>query len=128
MKPHETDPLHTPPFTVPEHYWDTLTDRILRRVEKTRRPPRRRIPAPLRPYIGIAALFLIVMGVMRLLIPAASPAHDTPLLSGHTLTEEPLPEEELFDREFNPTREEIIEYLTEVAAPYELLIASSAPY
>lgn len=128
MKPHETHPRHTPPFTVPEHYWDTLTDRILQRVKETRRPPRRRIPVPLRPYIGIAALFLIVMGVMRLLIPAGTPAHDTPLLSGNTLTEDPMPEEEVFDREFNPTREEIIEYLTDVADPYELLIASNALY
>ncbi len=125
MNPNKKNPLNTPPFTVPDHYWDTLTDRIMRRVDKTPAPARHRIPAPLRPYIGIAALFLVVLGVMHLLIPANTPASDTLLLSGQEQWEETLSEEEVFDREFNPTHDEIIEYLTEVTDAYELLLATT---
>lgn len=125
MKPDKTNPLNTPPFTVPDHYWDTLTDRIMRRIEEKPAPARRRIPAPLRPYIGIAALFLLILGVMRLLVPTRTPASDTLLLSGQDQWEETLSEEEVFDREFNPTHDEIIEYLTEVTDAYELLLATT---
>lgn len=38
MNPNKKNPLNTPPFTVPDHYWDTLTDRIMRRVDKTPAP------------------------------------------------------------------------------------------
>ena len=77
------------------------------------------------PYIGIAALFLVVLGVMHLLIPANTPASDALLLSGQEQWEETLSEEEVFDREFNPTHDEIIEYLTEVTDAYELLLATT---
>lgn len=124
MKRDISDSRHTPPFTVPEGYWDTLTNRVMQRVAGTR-TPRHRIPAPLRPYIGIAALFLAVLGVMRLLIPADTSKSDALLSSGTDPWNEPLAEEEVFDSSFNPTPEEIIEYLSDVADPYELLIAES---
>ena len=125
MKPDTTNPLNTPPFTVPDHYWDTLTDRIMRRIEEKPAPAPRRNPPPVGPNIGNAARCLRHHGRMRLLVPTRTPASDTLLLSGQDQWEETLSEEEVFDREFNPTHDEIIEYLTEVTDAYELLLATT---
>lgn len=49
------------PFRVPEGYFDTLTDRVMQRVESSEEAPAKRgLIFYLRPVIGLAASFLLV--------------------------------------------------------------------
>lgn len=49
------------PFTVPEGYFDILTDRVMQRIEESEEAPKKRgLIFYLRPVIGLAASFVLV--------------------------------------------------------------------
>ena len=93
------------PFTVPDRYFDTLGDRVMDRIKdedgKTRKTS---LFQTLKPYLGLAGLFAFAMIVVQLLVPN-------------------LVDENIFDADFNPSREEIIEYLSQETDPIEFLYA-----
>lgn len=113
------------PFTVPDRYFDTLGDRVMDRIKdeegKTRKTS---LFQTLNPYLGLAGLFVFVMIVVRLLIPNLADENRTRLKNGEQANMTAQTENEnIFDADFNPSREEIIEYLSQEADPIEFLYA-----
>ena len=106
------------PFTVPDRYFDTLGDRVMDRIKETS------LFQTLNPYLGLAGLFVFVMIVVRLLIPNLADENRTRLKNGEQANLAAQTENEnIFDSDFNPSREEIIEYLSQEADPIEFLYA-----
>ena len=113
------------PFTVPDRYFDTLGDRVMDRIKdeegKTRKTS---LFQTLNPYLGLAGLFVFVMIVVRLLIPNLVDENRTRLKNGEQANLAAQTENEnIFDSDFNSSREEIIEYLSQEADPIEFLYA-----
>ena len=113
------------PFTVPDRYFDTLGDRVMDRIKdeegKTRKTS---LFQTLNPYLGLAGLFVFVMIVVRLLIPNLVDENRTRLKNGEQANLAAQTENEnIFDSDLNPSREEIIEYLSQEADPIEFLYA-----
>lgn len=113
------------PYTVPEGYFDGLTDRIIDRVEKQQKPQkihRLKWTQVLKPYLGLAAVFLLALFVLQAVLPLV--VEPGQLLRKDTVAQvQEAPVEDIFDSQFNPSSEEIIEYLSAEVDPYELLYA-----
>ena len=101
------------PFTVPDRYFDTLGDRVMDRIKdedgKTRKTS---LFQTLKPYLGLAGLFAFAMIIVQLLKNGEQ--------ANMTAQAE---DENIFDADFNPSREEIIEYLSQETDPIEFLYA-----
>ena len=113
------------PFTVPDRYFDTLGDRVMDRIKDEEGETRKTsLFQTLNPYLGLAGLFVFVMIVVRLLIPNLADENRTRLKNGEQANLAAQTENEnIFDSDFSPSREEIIEYLSQEADPIEFLYA-----
>lgn len=113
------------PFSVPEGYFDQLADRVMERVKQEEKPQRAKFIQIIKPYIGLAAIFLIAFLVMPAVLSKV--VHPEQLLKKENNSvaskEEWIEEEIFFDSQFNPTNEEIIEYLASEIDSYELMYA-----
>ena len=113
------------PFTVPDHYFDQLTDRVMERVKKEENEVKKTsFLQMIKPYLGLAALFVLAMIVVQLLVPKV--AREKNVLeqsSGESRVLTQSEEEHVFDADFNPSQEEIIEYLSQETDPMEFLFA-----
>ena len=113
------------PFAVPDGYFDGLTERIMELTDNKKDVRKPSLLQVLRPYIGIAAMFVVMMGIMHVVVSMTMERNQT--ASGeavaHSTLEEELLEEDIFDSEFNPTSDEIIEYLATEIDNYELILA-----
>ncbi|MDE5610846.1 MAG: hypothetical protein K2I90_02365 [Odoribacter sp.] len=101
------------PFAVPDGYFDDLTERVMRRVEEKKARKKVRFS---RSYMGWAAVFvgaLFVTQVLYAVIAGGEPAES--VANGA--------ERYIFDSHFNPTNDEIIEYLASEVDNYEWMIA-----
>ena len=99
------------PFTVPDRYFDTLGDRVMDRIKdeegKTRKTS---LFQTLKPYLGLAGLFAFAMIVVQLLVPNLVDENRMLLKNGEQANMTAQAEDEnIFDADFNPSREEIIE-------------------
>ena len=56
------------PFSVPEGYFDTLEDKIMERVAELNKSASGKLMAFIRPYIGMAATFLVTLFVLHLIV------------------------------------------------------------
>ena len=108
------------PFTVPDRYFDTLGDRVMDRIKdedgKTRKTS---LFQTLKPYLGLAGLFAFAMIVVQLLVPNL--VDENRMLQANMTAQ--AEDENIFDADFNPSREEIIEYLSQETDPIEFLYA-----
>ena len=78
----------------------------------------------LKPYLGLAGLFAFAMIVMQLLLPNLVDENRMLLKNGEQANVTAQAEDEnIFDAYFNPSREEIIEYLSQETDPIEFLYA-----
>lgn len=113
------------PFTVPDGYFDGLTERIMKLTETKKEVYKPSLLQVLRPYIGIAAMFVVIVGVMHIVVPMAMEQNQASLKDAvaQGVSEDELLEENIFDSEFNPTSDEIIEYLATEIDCYELMLA-----
>lgn len=113
------------PFAVPDGYFDGLTERIMELTDNKKDVRKPSLLQVLRPYIGIAAMFVVMMGIMHVVVSMTMERNQT--ASGeavaHSTLEDELLEEDIFDSEFNPTSDEIIEYLAAEIDNYELILA-----
>lgn len=113
------------PFAVPDGYFDGLTERIMELTDNKKDVRKPSLLQVLRPYIGIAAMFVVMMGIMHVVVSMTMERNQT--ASGeavaHSTLEDELLEEDIFDSEFNPTSDEIIEYLATEIDNYELMLA-----
>ena len=113
------------PFTVPDRYFDTLGDRVMDRIKdedgKTRKTS---LFQTLKPYLDLAGLFAFAMIVVQLLVPNLVDENRMLLKTGEQANMTTQAEDEnIFDADFNPSREEIIEYLSQETDPIEFLYA-----
>ncbi len=60
------------PFSVPEGYFDTFHDRLIRRIEQESPAEKRSIISVLKPWMGMAAGFLLIVAVYITFIPKLS--------------------------------------------------------
>lgn len=113
------------PFSVPEKYFDQLGKRIERRIEMEKKPQKVRLATLLKPYVGLVAIFLLALFVVQVVLPHVVDK-DRMLAHGN---QELLAEKETaaetfeFGTGFDPTDEEILEYLSTEINDYELLYA-----
>lgn len=115
------------PFTVPEGYFDKLTDRIADRVQEEKKPQKVRFIQIVKPYMGLAAIFMLAFLVVQVVFPHFIDPNKMILKEGETVeqTQQAVAtdNEIIFDSYFNPTNEEIIEYLTTEIDSYDLIYA-----
>lgn len=115
------------PFTVPEGYFDKLTDRIAERVQEEKKPQKVRFIQIVKPYMGLAAIFMLAFLVVQVVFPHFIDPNKMILKEGETVeqTQQAVAtdNEIIFDSYFNPTNEEIIEYLTTEVDSYDLIYA-----
>ncbi len=113
------------PFTVPDGYFDRLTERIMELTESKKEIHKSNLLQVFRPYIGIVAMFVVMMGGMYMLVPIAMERGED-LLNDTIVqgtSEEEILADDIFDSGFNPTNDEIIEYLAIEIDNYELILA-----
>lgn len=113
------------PFTVPDRYFDTLGDRVMDRIkDEEGKNLKMSLLQTLKPYLGLAGLFVFAMIVMQVLIPNLVDENRMLLKDGEQANMAAQAEDEnIFDADFNPSREEIIEYLSQETDPIEFLYA-----
>ena len=102
------------PFSVPDGYFDSLGDRVMERIgeEEKLKPPRR---LAWRHYAGWVALLAGAIVLVQWLLPYVVQQGQSPV--------EQIAYEPKLDKDFNPTREEIIEYLAQETDFSELLLS-----
>ena len=110
------------PFTVPEGYFDELTGRITGRIEKQKEVKKSSSLRGLKPYMGLVAIFFLALMVVQILFPGAKNT-DLPDIEGENAIVQEMEAEDIFDSQFNPTNEEIIEYLASEVDNYEMILA-----
>lgn len=113
------------PFTVPDGYFDNLTERLMKRVGEEEKAKKKKCYAFFPPFMGRVAVFVSGLVIVQLLYTVAI---DRKLLKSGDLAEQVVyvPEsmdEDIFDSHFNPTNDEIIEYLVAETDNYEWMIA-----
>lgn len=112
------------PFSVPDGYFESLEDRVMERVQEVKKPKRPSVLQVLKPYLGLAGLFVFAMVVVQLLLPRF--VDENRMLAKNVEQKAPVEQEEeewVFDTDFNPSREEIIEYLSQESDVTEFLYA-----
>ena len=113
------------PFSVPERYFEQLDKRIERRSEVEKRPQKVPLVTLLKPYVGLVAIFLLALFVVQVVLPHVVDKDRMLARDGKEVTalQENKVETFEFDAGFNPTDEEILEYLSTEVSDYELLYA-----
>lgn len=110
------------PFCVPEGYFEGLTDRIVGQIEKQRKPKKMRFLQIVKSYSGVAAVFLLALLVVQAIYPVVD-ARKQNLETENEVVAQDTETENIFDSQFNPTSDEIIEYLVTEVDDYELIYA-----
>lgn len=115
------------PFSVPEGYFDTLNDKITERIKAEGKPQKIRLIQMLKPYLGLAAVFLIALFVVQVIFPHIVDKKRMLVRTGETGIVATVVKEDAEEMEFapyfEPTNDEIIEYLEMEVSDYELLFA-----
>lgn len=115
------------PFSVPEDYFDTLEKRITDRITSEEKPQKERFITMLKPYIGLVAIFLLAIFVVQVILPHVVNPDKMLKRDGEQVitTNEVVVETEELNAAFDPTSDEIIEYLALEVDDYELLFAEA---
>ncbi len=112
------------PFSVPDGYFDNLTERIVKQVKKQEKAEKNSSPLrKVRLYMGVAAGFLLALFVLQILFWGIQDYSQKERQENSQLVVE-MEEEDIFDSHFNPTTEEIIEYLVAESDNYDLILAT----
>lgn len=116
------------PFSVPDGYFDHLEEQVMSRISGQEQPRKTPLFHMVKPYIGLAALFVIALVVVQVVLPLVvdpnkmlKRAENGVVMVKETIVTEP--EAEDLNDSFNPTSDEIIEYLVSEVDDYELLLA-----
>ncbi|MDR0982097.1 MAG: hypothetical protein LBM07_02480 [Culturomica sp.] len=116
------------PFKVPEGYFESLDEKIMKRV--TGKPEKQRIKLSniLMPYAGLAAIF--IMAFLLVQVIGNNFADESRMLQNPefvkattTATFEVDAGKVSLDNNFNPSSEDICEYLSTEITNYDLLFA-----
>ena len=114
------------PFSVPEDYFQTLESRMMEKITEEKQPRRTSWLQIARPYFGLTAFFAVAIIVVQFVFPRF--IDDSRMLQKGEVAavQEQAAEtwEIELDPDFNPTREEIIEYLAQEGDLPDLLLLS----
>ena len=114
------------PFSVPDGYFEQLEDRLMEQVGKREKHRKEGIWLLVKPYLGLTGVFLLALFVVQIILPAVVDKHQMVIKQGGEVVQHlEINEENVFDARFNPTNEEIIEYLFSEMDSYELLYAEN---
>ena len=111
------------PFTVPDGYFESLGDRVIERVKEAGKPKRTSTLQILKPYLGLAGVFVFAMVIVQLLLPRLIDENRMLAKKVQKAPEVQEEEESIFDTDFDPSREEIIEYLSQESDVTDFLYA-----
>lgn len=112
------------PFNVPEGYFENLTDRIMDRLDE--KPQRVRFIQLVKPYLSLVAIFVIAFVVIQAIFPLLVDKNQMLIKEGEQVSQQKETKVEdpaIWDSQFNPTSEEIIEYLATEVDNSELIYA-----
>lgn len=115
MEKQENEYRQKNPFTVPAGYFESLNNRLMERVKEEKKTPTVKWTRVLRPYFGMAGVFAFAMLMLHWVLPgmfsSVEREEEDPVEAyWNSIVEEQDIE---FDDDFNPTTDEIIEYLTQ---------------
>lgn len=114
------------PFSVPEGYFEQLESRLMEQVSKSEQHRKVKFLSFVKPYLGLAGVFLVALFVVQIILPVVVDKRQMVVKQdGEVAQHLDLVEEDIFDTRFNPTNEEIIEYLFSEMDSYELLYAEN---
>lgn len=114
------------PFSVPEGYFEHLTDQVLEKIKEEEKPQKVSFVQLLKPYMGLAAIFLLAFVIVQFVVPHFIDNNkmlkkvNTEMVAG---IEENTSDNLVLDGSFNPTSEEILEYLSTEVSDYDLIYA-----
>lgn len=114
------------PFSVPEGYFEHLTDRVLEKIKEEEKPHKIAFMQLLKPYMGLAAIFLLAFLVVQFVVPHFIDKNRMLIKTNTEIvayTEEGASDNLTLDGSFNPTSEEILEYLSTEVSDYDLIYA-----
>lgn len=99
------------PFSVPEGYFDGLTDRVMKRLEEPKQAPRMILRRSVRLGLSLAAIVTLVLLVLPAVVPRLAERGQLSWRSSENNAQMQEMDGDIFDGQFNPTSDEIIEYL-----------------
>lgn len=99
------------PFSVPEGYFDGLTDRVMKRLEEPKQAPRMILRRSVRLGLSLAAIVTLVLLVLPAVVPRLAERAQLSWRSSENNAQMQEMDGDIFDGQFNPTSDEIIEYL-----------------
>lgn len=114
------------PFSVPEGYFEHLTNQVLEKIKEEEKPQKVSFVQLLKPYMGLAAIFLLALVIVQFVVPHFIDNNkmlkkvNTEMVTG---VEENTSDNLVLDGSFNPTSEEILEYLSTEVSDYDLIYA-----
>ena len=108
------------PFVVPEHYFEQFTDQIMQRIGRKEKTLLQRC----RSYMKWAAVLVVGATGIWMTI-AVSMSHDINREKHSKQLLKQEADETIFDTQFNPTCDEIIEYLVSEVDDCEMLLADN---
>ncbi len=114
------------PFSVPEGYFEHLTNQVLEKIKEEEKPQKVSFVQLLKPYMGLAAIFLLAFVIVQFVVPHFIDNNkmlkkvNTEMVTG---VEENTSDNLVLDGSFNPTSEEILEYLSTEVSDYDLIYA-----
>lgn len=114
------------PFSVPEGYFEHLTDQVLEKIKEEEKPQKVSFVQLLKPYMGLVAIFLLAFVIVQFVVPHFIDSDkmlkkvNTEMVTG---IEENTSDNLVLDGNFNPTSEEILEYLSTEVSDYDLIYA-----
>lgn len=116
------------PFSVPDGYFENLTERIAENVKETEIPQKTKVIQMIKPYVGLVAIFLLALFVVQVIFPLVIDdsrmiAKDANAVKSQSVIEDEDADE--LNSTFQPTSEEIIEYLATEGNDFELLYAGA---
>lgn len=120
------------PFSVPDGYFDDLSGRVMDNIANREKKPAKEVIRPrakylqmLKPYLGLVGIFLLALFIVQFFFPLVidegqlERKENAPIVQNQETEQEEI----IFDSQFNPTKEEIIEYLALEADTDELFYA-----
>lgn len=114
------------PFSVPKGYFEHLTNQVLEKIKEEEKPQKVSFVQLLKPYMGLAAIFLLAFVIVQFVVPHFIDSGkmlkkvNTERVTG---VEENTSDNLVLDGSFNPTSEEILEYLSTEVSDYDLIYA-----
>lgn len=115
------------PYSVPDDYFESLTDQVMSRLEEKKAPRKSGFMQFVKPYLGLAAMFLLALMIVQMILPRVVDKKQMLVQDGEQIVQTgdltESVEEIVFDSYFNPTNDEIIEYLALEVNSYELMYA-----